>query len=136
MIAEHGRGRGSLAASSLAGCGNGHILDGEQAALQDTWQTLAASPGREPDETGGEVWRPPPGLARPAAAAVMAFSRVFVGVHYPHDMAAGVRAGRGGGAAGGGRAAEEQHPRVVPRIRSGWGGRRSEDTDARRPGSR
>ncbi|WP_051468836.1 nitrite reductase large subunit NirB [Actinomadura oligospora] len=41
LIAEHGRGRGCdickpVAASILASLGNGHILDGEQAALQDT----------------------------------------------------------------------------------------------------
>jgi nitrite reductase (NADH) large subunit len=41
LIAEHGRGRGCdickpVAASILASLGNGHILDGEQAGLQDT----------------------------------------------------------------------------------------------------
>ncbi|GAA4061992.1 nitrite reductase large subunit NirB [Actinomadura miaoliensis] len=41
LIAEHGRGRGCdickpVVASILASLGNGHILDGEQAALQDT----------------------------------------------------------------------------------------------------
>ncbi|WP_119730440.1 nitrite reductase large subunit NirB [Thermomonospora amylolytica] len=41
LIAEHGRGRGCdickpAVASILASLGNGHILDGEQAALQDT----------------------------------------------------------------------------------------------------
>jgi nitrite reductase (NADH) large subunit len=41
LISEHGRGRGCdickpAVASILASLGNGHILDGEQAALQDT----------------------------------------------------------------------------------------------------
>ncbi|WP_344454669.1 nitrite reductase large subunit NirB [Actinomadura kijaniata] len=41
LIEEHGRGRGCdickpVVASILASLGNGHILDGEQAALQDT----------------------------------------------------------------------------------------------------
>jgi nitrite reductase (NADH) large subunit len=41
LIAEHGRGRGCdickpVVASILASLGNGHILDGEQAGLQDT----------------------------------------------------------------------------------------------------
>ncbi|GAA4153591.1 nitrite reductase large subunit NirB [Actinomadura keratinilytica] len=41
LISEHGRGRGCdickpVVASILASLGNGHILDGEQAALQDT----------------------------------------------------------------------------------------------------
>jgi nitrite reductase (NADH) large subunit len=66
LIAEHGRGRGCdickpVVASILAGLGNGHILDGEQAALQDTNDHFLANMQKNgtysvvPRVPGGEI---------------------------------------------------------------------------------
>ncbi|HZC27025.1 MAG TPA: nitrite reductase large subunit NirB, partial [Actinopolymorphaceae bacterium] len=65
-VAEHGRGRGCdickpAVASILASLGNGHILDGEQAALQDTNDHFLANLQRNgtysvvPRIPGGEI---------------------------------------------------------------------------------
>ncbi|WP_116949334.1 nitrite reductase large subunit NirB [Jiangella endophytica] len=66
IIARHGRGRGCdickpVVASILAGLGGGHILDGEQAALQDTNDHFLANIQRNgtysvvPRVPGGEL---------------------------------------------------------------------------------
>ncbi|MBX7265236.1 nitrite reductase large subunit NirB [Micromonospora sp. Llam7] len=66
LIAEHGRGRGCdickpVVASILASLGNGHILDGEQASLQDTNDHFLANLQRDgsysvvPRIPGGEI---------------------------------------------------------------------------------
>ncbi|AEB47257.1 nitrite reductase large subunit NirB [Micromonospora maris] len=66
LIAEHGQGRGCdickpVVASILASLGNGHILDGEQAALQDTNDHFLANLQRDgsysvvPRIPGGEI---------------------------------------------------------------------------------
>ena len=66
LIAEHGTGRGCdickpAVASILASLGNGHILDGEQAALQDTNDHFLANIQRNgtysvvPRIPGGEI---------------------------------------------------------------------------------
>jgi nitrite reductase (NADH) large subunit len=66
LIAEHGRGRGCdvckpVVASILASIGNGYILDGEQAALQDTNDHFLANIQRDgsysvvPRIPGGEI---------------------------------------------------------------------------------
>ncbi|MEV0153658.1 nitrite reductase large subunit NirB [Micromonospora sp. NPDC050686] len=66
LIAEHGRGRGCdickpVAASILASLGTGHILDGEQASLQDTNDHFLANLQRDgsysvvPRIPGGEI---------------------------------------------------------------------------------
>ncbi|GGK66721.1 nitrite reductase large subunit [Planomonospora parontospora] len=66
LIAEHGTGRGCdickpVVASILASLGNGHILDGEQAALQDTNDRYLANIQRNgtysvvPRIPGGEI---------------------------------------------------------------------------------
>ncbi|MEU6023910.1 nitrite reductase large subunit NirB [Micromonospora sp. NPDC047134] len=66
LIAEHGQGRGCdickpVVASVLASLGNGHILDGEQAALQDTNDHFLANLQRDgsysvvPRIPGGEI---------------------------------------------------------------------------------
>ncbi|MDM4720775.1 nitrite reductase large subunit NirB [Micromonospora sp. WMMA1363] len=66
LIAEHGRGRGCdickpAVASILASLGNGHILDGEQASLQDTNDHFLANLQRDgsysvvPRIPGGEI---------------------------------------------------------------------------------
>ncbi|MFD1496204.1 nitrite reductase large subunit NirB [Streptosporangium lutulentum] len=66
LIAEHGTGRGCdvckpVVASILASLGNGHILDGEQAALQDTNDHFLANIQRNgtysvvPRIPGGEI---------------------------------------------------------------------------------
>ncbi len=66
LIATHGRGRGCdickpVAASILASLGHGHILDGEQAALQDTNDHFLANIQRNgsysvvPRIAGGEI---------------------------------------------------------------------------------
>ncbi|BCJ60219.1 putative nitrite reductase [Micromonospora endophytica] len=66
LLAEHGRGRGCdtckpVVASILASLGNGHILDGEQASLQDTNDHFLANLQRDgsysvvPRIPGGEI---------------------------------------------------------------------------------
>ncbi|QOC90334.1 nitrite reductase large subunit NirB [Micromonospora craniellae] len=66
LIAEHGRGRGCdickpVVASILASLGGGHILDGEQASLQDTNDHFLANLQRDgsysvvPRIPGGEI---------------------------------------------------------------------------------
>ncbi|MBQ1048858.1 nitrite reductase large subunit NirB [Micromonospora sp. C51] len=66
LIAEHGRGQGCdickpVVASILASLGNGHILDGEQASLQDTNDHFLANLQRDgsysvvPRIPGGEI---------------------------------------------------------------------------------
>jgi nitrite reductase (NADH) large subunit len=66
LISEHGRGRGCdickpAVASILASLGNGHILDGEQAALQDTNDHFLANMQKNgtysivPRVPGGEI---------------------------------------------------------------------------------
>src|SRR4051812_6325461 len=66
LIAEHGRGRGCdickpVVASILASLGNGHILDGEQAGLQDTNDRFLANMQKNgtysvvPRVPGGEI---------------------------------------------------------------------------------
>ncbi|WP_432050609.1 nitrite reductase large subunit NirB [Verrucosispora sp. NA02020] len=66
LIAEHGRGRGCdickpVVASILASLGSGHILDGEQASLQDTNDHFLANLQRDgsysvvPRIPGGEI---------------------------------------------------------------------------------
>ena len=66
LIAEHGQGRGCdickpVVASILASLGNGHILDGEQAALQDTNDHFLANMQKNgtysvvPRVPGGEI---------------------------------------------------------------------------------
>ena len=66
LLAEHGRGRGCdlcrpAVASILASLGNGHILSGEQAALQDTNDHMLANMQKDgtysvvPRLPGGEV---------------------------------------------------------------------------------
>ncbi|GIJ39201.1 nitrite reductase large subunit NirB [Micromonospora andamanensis] len=66
LTAEHGRGRGCdickpVVASILASLGNGHILDGEQASLQDTNDHFLANLQRDgsysvvPRIPGGEI---------------------------------------------------------------------------------
>ncbi|GIF75840.1 nitrite reductase large subunit NirB [Asanoa siamensis] len=66
LVAEHGTGRGCdvckpAVASILASLGNGHILDGEQAALQDTNDHFLANIQRDgtysvvPRIPGGEI---------------------------------------------------------------------------------
>jgi nitrite reductase (NADH) large subunit len=66
LIAEHGRGRGCdickpAVASILASLGNGHILDGEQAGLQDTNDRFLANMQKNgtysvvPRIPGGEI---------------------------------------------------------------------------------
>ncbi|MEG3635757.1 nitrite reductase large subunit NirB [Micromonospora palythoicola] len=66
LIAEHGRGRGCdickpVVASILASLGTGHILDGEQASLQDTNDHFLANIQRDgsysvvPRIPGGEI---------------------------------------------------------------------------------
>ncbi|GAA3101757.1 nitrite reductase large subunit NirB [Streptosporangium carneum] len=66
LVAEHGAGRGCevckpVVASILASLGNGHILDGEQAALQDTNDHFLANIQRNgtysvvPRIPGGEI---------------------------------------------------------------------------------
>ncbi len=66
LVAEHGRGRGCdickpVVASILASIGNGYILDGEQAALQDTNDHFLANIQRDgtysvvPRIPGGEI---------------------------------------------------------------------------------
>jgi nitrite reductase (NADH) large subunit len=66
LIAEHGRGRGCdickpVVASILASLGNGHILDGEQAGLQDTNDRFLANLQKNgtysvvPRVPGGEI---------------------------------------------------------------------------------
>ncbi|MCO5971202.1 nitrite reductase large subunit NirB [Actinoallomurus soli] len=66
LIAEHGRGRGCdickpVVASILASLGNGHILDGEQAGLQDTNDRFLANMQKNgtysvvPRIPGGEI---------------------------------------------------------------------------------
>ena len=58
LVAEHGRGRGCdickpAVASILASLGSGHILDGEQAALQDTNDHFLANLQRDGTLLGG-----------------------------------------------------------------------------------
>ncbi|MFY1697652.1 nitrite reductase large subunit NirB [Solwaraspora sp. WMMA2101] len=66
LVAEHGRGRGCdickpVVASILASLGNGYVLDGEQAALQDTNDHFLANIQRDgtysvvPRIPGGEI---------------------------------------------------------------------------------
>ncbi|MFV2111687.1 nitrite reductase large subunit NirB [Micromonospora sp. LOL_025] len=66
LIAEHGRGRGCdickpVVASILASLGSGHVLDGEQASLQDTNDHFLANLQRDgsysvvPRIPGGEI---------------------------------------------------------------------------------
>ncbi|MEU7675107.1 nitrite reductase large subunit NirB [Micromonospora taraxaci] len=66
LVAEHGRGRGCdickpVVASILASLGNGHVLDGEQASLQDTNDHFLANLQRDgsysvvPRIPGGEI---------------------------------------------------------------------------------
>jgi nitrite reductase (NADH) large subunit len=66
LVAEHGRGRGCdickpVVASILASLGNGYVLDGEQAALQDTNDHFLANIQRDgtysvvPRVPGGEI---------------------------------------------------------------------------------
>jgi nitrite reductase (NADH) large subunit len=66
LVARHGRGRGCdickpVVASILAGLGTGHVLDGEQAALQDTNDHVLANLQKDgtysvvPRVPGGEI---------------------------------------------------------------------------------
>ena len=75
LVERHGRGRGCdvckpVVASILASLGAGHILDGEQAALQDTNDHLLANLQR--DGTYSVVPRIPGGEITPAKLAVIA----------------------------------------------------------------